>query len=153
MFASWSGWRPLALDLEAQVGDGIYYGDSDASSFLAWQEAYTLNATARPTPRISLATNVQRLRLAHTPTSGDVIDLWLVAVRTTAQFSRQLYARVYPQYDSITRHLALNGLVAYVVHPGSVVYVGANSGWEDVQQRRRAMSRQFFAKASWRFSL
>jgi len=49
----------------------------------------------------------------------------------------------------------VNGLLSYVIHPGSVFYGGVNSGWDRdlVNAAPRTTSRQVFAKASWRFSL
>ena len=154
LFAQWTAWRPLALDLEANVGDGILFGSTDATSALAWSETYTLNATARPDPRVTAAANVQRFRLAQRRDGADYFALWLVGVKTTAQFTRRLAMRIYPQYDSNAKHLDVNSLLSYVVQPGTVFYAGVNSGWDQdlVTGSRRATSRQFFTKASWRFA-
>jgi hypothetical protein len=61
---------------------------------------------------------------------------------------------VYPQYESRSRHLDLNALLGYVMQPGTVFYAGVNSCYDpDLREgMRRATSRQFFAKASWRFA-
>ena len=146
-------WRPLTWNLEVQIGDGIYYGGTDGESFLAWTETYGLNVTARPSPRITAAANMQRLRVAHRPTDGDVLNETLFGVNTTAQFTRELSARFYPQYDSNTRHLALNGLIGYVLHPGTVFYLGVNSGFDWIASRQQPTGRQFFAKASYRLGI
>ena len=151
-FEDWR-WRPLTWSLEAQIGDGVYYGDTDASSFLAWSETYGLTATARPSPRVSAAVNVQHLRLAHRPRSGEVLNEWLVGINTSVQFTRRLSVRIYPQYDRHARHLDVNGLVSYVAHPGTVVYLGVNSGFDTIAARRRSTGRQIFTKASYRFAL
>ena len=70
-------------------------------------------------------------------------------------FTRRLSARLYPQYESTSRHLDVNALLGYVVQPGTVFYFGVNSGWDDEipAHVKRATSRQVFAKASWRFGL
>jgi hypothetical protein len=153
LYAEWRAWRPLTLDFEANVGDGILFGSTDATSALAWVETYTLNATARPDPRVTAAANVVRFRLARDPNGDDYFALWLVGVKTTVQFTRRLSMRLYPQYDSNAKHLDANALLSYVVHPGTVFYAGVNSGWDRdlVTGTRRATSRQFFTKASWRF--
>jgi len=155
LFAQWTAWRPLALDVDVSLGDGILFGDTDASSALAWREQVVLNATARPTPRLTAAANVVRYRLATSPDGADYFALWLVGVNATAQFTQRLSIRVSPQYDSDARHLNVNGLLSYVIHPGTVFYAGVNSGWDEdpTSGERHATSRQFFAKASWRFSL
>ena len=154
VFAQWTAWRPLTLDIDASVGDAIRYRDTDASSALVWSEQFTFNATAHPEPRLTAAANVVRFRLADRPGGADVFAVWLVGVKTTAQFTRRLSARLYPQYNSGTRHLDVNALLGYVVQPGTVFYAGVNSGWdpEFSGDTRHVTSRQFFAKASWRFS-
>lgn len=146
-------WRPLTWTIEAQIGDGIYYGPTDPESFLAWTETYEATATLRPSPRVAAAIDFQRLRVARGVAYGEVINLWLLGVNTNVQFTKRLYARLYPQYDSDAEHLDLNGLVGYLLHPGTVVYAGVNGGFDRIEARQRPTRRQFFAKASYRFSL
>lgn len=154
VFAQWTAWRPLSLELDAFVGDAILFAASDADSRLVWSETYVLNATAHPGPRVTAAGNVVRFRLADAPDGDDLAAVWLVGVNTSMQFTRRLSARVYPQYDSNERHLDVNALVGYVIQPGTVFYAGVNSGWDpDLRTgSKRATSRQVFAKASWRFA-
>jgi len=155
LYAEWNAWRPLTLNFDALLGDGILFGETDAASALAWQEVYVLNATARPSARLTAAGNVTRYRLATAYDGDDHESQWLVGVNFTAQFTQRLSIRVYPQYDSNAEHLDVNGLLSYVVHPGSVFYAGVNSGWDRdlANDAPRATSRQAFAKASWRFAL
>ena len=96
-----------------------------------------------------------RFRLAQARDGDDYFALWLVGVKTTAQFTRRLSMRLFPQYDSNAKHLDANALLSYVVHPGTVFYAGVNSGWDRdlANDAPRATSRQAFAKASWRFAL
>ena len=153
-YAEWTAWRPLSLSLDVGVGDAIRFGPTNATSGLAWSEVVTLSATARPGPRLTTAANVVRFRLAESHDGDEYLDVWLVGVKTTAQFTRRLSARFYPQYDSDARHLDVNALLGYVVQPGSVLYAGVNSGWDETKPggKRTATSRQFFAKASWRLA-
>ena len=67
--------------------------------------------------------------------------------------TRALAARGYPQYDSDSRHLGVNALVSYVLHPGTVLYAGVNGGFDPVGTKQHATARQFFVKASYRFEL
>jgi hypothetical protein len=154
LYVQWTEWRPLSFDLDATVGDAVLYGETDATSALAWGETYILNATARPESRVTAAANVVRYRLSNGYRGSDYLALWLVGVNANVQFTRRLSARVYPQYDSNARHLAVNGLLGYVIQPGTVFYAGVNSGWDEdlATGARRATSQQVFAKASWRFS-
>ena len=113
-----------------------------------------MNATVRPEPRLTAAANVVRFRLARSPRGSDYFALWLVGVNTSAQFTRRLSVRVYPQYDGNRRHVDASALLGYVVQPGTVFYAGVNSGWdrEQLTGTRHVTSRQAFAKASWRFA-
>ena len=148
-------WRPFTWVLEAIVGDGLYYGDTPTESYLAWTETWLFDASVRPKPWLTAAANVKHFRVARTPTRGEVVNVWLVGVNANAQLSRRLSVRVYPQYDGDAKHLAVNGLVGWVLHPGTVFYAGVNGGFDELAQRRRmtATTRQVFAKASWRFEL
>ena len=152
-FGKWAEWRDVTLEGSVEVGDAILFADA-ATSRLVWSESMTLDATVRPDPRFTAAANVVRLRLADRPGAPDLLGVWLVGVKATAQFTRRLSLRVYPQYESRSRHLDLNALLGYVMQPGTVFYAGVNSGYDpDLREgMRRATSRQFFAKASWRFA-
>jgi hypothetical protein len=155
-YAEWNAWRPLTLNVEGLLGDAIdYFPQGGLAPRLVWSEQLFLNATARPGPRLTAAANLVRYRLAHSWRGEELVDVWLVGVKTTAQFTRRLSARIYPQFNSGTRHIDVNALLGYVVQPGSVLYAGVNSGLdEDLPSgRRAATSRQVFLKASWRLSL
>jgi hypothetical protein len=149
-YAEWTAWRPFTLSLNATVGDAVNY----ETSSLAWGETYVLNAKLRPGPRLTAAADVVRYRLADAPGGTDQFALWLVGVNTSVQFTRELSARIYPQYDSYAQHLFVNALLGYILRPGTVFYAGVNSGWDpdQVSQMRQNTSRQFFAKASYRFA-
>ena len=154
VFANWTAWRPLSLEADIEVGDAVLFGDDDATSRLVWNETVSLGANLRPDPRLTTSAKVVRFRLADSPGADDLLAVWLVGIKTTAQFTRRLSVRIYPQYESSSKHLDVNALAGYVVQPGTVFYVGVNSGWDsEIPSRiRRATSRQVFAKASWRFA-
>jgi len=148
-----SVWRAVSFAGDFDWGKGIYFGEDDATSFPVWQEIYELTATVRPSSWITVEANANHLTLAREYGDAPLLDLWLVGAKTTAQFSRRLFVRLYPQYDSESRHMVLNALAGYVLHPGTVLYVGVNSGWDEVQRREQMTARQVFAKASYRFQL
>jgi hypothetical protein len=87
------------------------------TSSLAWSETYVLNAKLRPGPRLTAAADVVRYRLADAPGGTDQFALWLVGVNTSVQFTRELSARIYPQYDSYEQHLFVNALLGYICGP------------------------------------
>lgn len=155
---TWTGdnrWRPFTWVLETVIGDGIYYGPTPAESYLAWTETWLFDASVRPAPWLTAAANVKHFRVARTPTRGEVVNVWLVGVNTNAQLTRRLSVRLYPQWDGDAKHLAVNALVGWVLHPGTVFYAGVNGGYDEALRSRRMAptTRQAFAKASWRFAL
>jgi hypothetical protein len=74
-----------------------------------------------------------------------------MGLKVTYQFTRRLYARVYPQYDTDAEHLDTDALLGYVLHPGSVVYLGVNGDYDRVDDRTEASRRSVFLKVSYLF--
>lgn len=147
-------WRPFTWVVETIAGDGLWYGDTQAASFRAWTETWLIDASVRPRPWLTAAANAKHFRVARTPTHGEVLDLWLLGLNANAQLTRRLSLRVYPQWDGDARHLDVNALLGWVQHPGTVVYVGVNGGWDQPEPGARRLdgtTRQVFAKVSWRF--
>jgi hypothetical protein len=142
--------RAVALDVTGTVGEGIYYGDTDPDSYRGWIEAYAATATIRPAPRFTAALSATRNRFSRRPWASTVYDVWLLGAKCTYQFTRRLYARIYPQYDSGREHLDADGLLGYVVHPGSVLYAGTNHGVDRIDGREHATRRTYFIKVSYR---
>jgi hypothetical protein len=146
-----SSWRMLTLAFQSQVGDGIFYGPSDADSWLGWLEQYTAQATVRPSPRLTAELTATRNRFSRDHGRGVLYDVWVLGAKTTWQFSRRLYARVYPQVDTDSRHLDADALLGYVVHPGSVIYLGYNGDTDRIGGRQRETGRAAFFKISYVF--
>ena len=146
-----SAWRALDLTLDAVVGDGLYYGESDAGSFRGWSEAYEAEATLRPSPRLTAEFTANRNRFSRDHGRGVLYDVWALGAKSTYQFTRRLYARVYPQYDTQARHLDADALLGYVLHPGSVLYVGYNGDADRIAGRHRATGHTAFFKVSYLF--
>jgi len=144
-------WRPLSFEFDATVEDGIYYEGGDSASFLGWQEYYSLLATARPSPRITAAVSATRNRFTRERGGEEVYDLWLVGAKITVQFTRELSARIYPQLDTGDDHLDLDALLGYVLHPGSVLYLGVNSDVDRINGQQHATGRTLFFKVSYAF--
>ena len=141
-------WRALAVELDATVGESVFYGATDAESFRGWSETYAASGTVRPSPRLTAELNATRNRFWGRPWHSSVYDLWLLGAKCTYQFTRRLYARVYPQYDSGAEHFDADGLLGYVVHPGTVLYLGMDNGLDRIAGRTHATGRTYFLKAS-----
>ncbi len=144
-------WKPLALEAGLDVGDGIYYGDDDASSYLGWLEEYRLEGTLRPSPRLTVEMGAECNRFSRDHGRGVVYDVWTLGAKTTWQFTRRLYVRLYPQYDTDAEHLDADALIGYVLHPGTVLYLGYNGDTDRLAGRTRATGHTAFLKVSYRF--
>ena len=140
--------RAVALYFEGVVGEGIYYGGTDPESYRGWIEEYVATATVRPEPRFTAELSATRHRFSRRAWHSNVYDVWLLGAKCTYQFTRRLYARVYPQYDSDREHLDADGLLGYVVHPGTVLYLGTNNGLDRIGGRQQTTGRTYFLKAS-----
>lgn len=146
-----SQWRVLTPEFTCEIGDGVYYGDDDASSYLGWLEHYALEGTLRPSPRLTVELGTERDRFSRDHGRGVVYDVWTLGAKATWQFTRRLYVRLYPQYDTDAEHLDADALVGYVLHPGSVLYLGYNGDADRLAGRHRATGHTAFLKVSYRF--
>lgn len=144
-----SQWRAVTVALQSEVGDGIYYGDSEAGSSLGWLEQYAAQAALRPSPRVTAELTARRSRFSRDHGRGVLYDVWTLGAKTTWQFTRRLYARVYPQYDTAAEHLDLDALLGYVIHPGSVLYLGYNGDTDRIAGRYQVTGRTAFFKVSY----
>jgi hypothetical protein len=102
---------------------------------------------------VTAALTADRRRFARRAAGPTAFDVWALGAKTTWQFTRRLYVRVYPQYDTGERHLDLDLLLGYVVHPGSVVYLGVSEDVDRVSGRDRDTRRTLFLKLSHRFGV
>lgn len=149
--ASNSLWRPLSFGLDLTFEDGIFYAASDSASYLGWQESAYLYATARPSPRLTSELSATRSRFLIERGGEEIYDIWLLGAKTTYQFTRRLYLRLYPQYDTFADHFDADALIGYVLHPGSVLYLGMTGDFDKIADRRRATQRSLFLKVSYVF--
>jgi hypothetical protein len=143
-------WRSLAVSVEMDLGDGIYYGSTPETSFRGWSQQLIAGVTVRPTPRLTSEVSAVRHRFTRGAGGEELYDVWALGAKTTFQFTRSLYARVYPQYDTSVHHFDADALLGYVVHPGTVVYLGINRDYDRMFGESRLTHRNLFFKASMR---
>ncbi|HET9327731.1 MAG TPA: DUF5916 domain-containing protein [Candidatus Eisenbacteria bacterium] len=149
--ASNSLWRPLSFGVDWSLEDGIFYAPTDSASFLGWQEGINAYATARPSPRFTAELSATRSLFLTSRGGDEVYDIWLFGAKMTYQFTRRLYVRLYPQYDTHAKHLDADALIGYVLHPGTVAYLGMTGDFDEIDRRRTATQRSLFLKFSYVF--
>ena len=144
--------RQVSLAFYSSFGDGVYYdAPTPVETFRGWRERYTFEATLRPSSRVTSALTAVRSRFSREFGGEEIFDIWVMGANTTYQFTRRLYARVYPQYDTGDDHFDADFLLGYVVSPGTVLYAGYNGDFDRIAGRSRATQRSWFLKASYRF--
>jgi hypothetical protein len=144
--------RAASVEFAADFGTGVYYDAATAAeTFRGWRENYELEATVRPSPRVTSSLTVERSRFSRKFGGEEIFDVWVMGANTTYQFTRRLYARFYPQYDADEQHLDADLLVGYVVNPGTVLYAGYNGDFDEIDGKSRGTRRSWFLKASYRF--
>jgi hypothetical protein len=94
--------------------------------------------------------SVTRNRFSRELGGEEVFDVWVLGANTTYQFTKRLYARFYPQYESGGDHLDADLLLGYVVHPGTVFYAGYGGDFDRIEEKTRGTRRSWFLKASFR---
>ncbi len=148
-FDNWL-FRQAEVSFYTTVGDGIFY-EAGPAAFKGWRENYTFEATLRPSPRMTSAVSVERSRFSRKFGGEEIFDVWVMGANTTYQFTRELFARVYPQYNADDRHLDADVLIGYVLHPGTVIYAGYNGDFDRIDGSTQGTHRTWFVKASYRF--
>ncbi len=108
-------------------------------------------STMRPGRGLTAELGAERHRFSRRRGGGSIFDVWVLGAKTTWQFTRRLYVRVYPQYDTEAEHLDADALIGYVLHPGSVLYLGYNGDADRLDGRTRATAHSAFLKISYRF--
>ena len=85
-----------------------------------------LNTTYQPTDALRFALSYNRARLIRNDTDLTAFDSNLVSLRTTYQFTRNLFARARLDYDSIYSSIKGQYLFGWTPNPGTAFYVGYN---------------------------
>ena len=167
----WS--KRLAATATYSHGQAInYYPASGLQPFLAHADSASLQLTIRPTSRLRLDESYLFSKLAS---SATVFDNHIVRSKVNYQFTRSLSLRTIFDYNAVlanaslvslekTKRLNADILATYLLHPGTALYVGYTTSYEnfafDPLERpgiRRVASpgmptgRQFFIKLSYLF--
>jgi hypothetical protein len=122
----------------------------------------TLDFTVRYQPTAALQTqvNYHRLRMNRWDTGRTAFDDHLVSSRTTYQFTRNTFARLRLDYDSIAMEFRPQFVLGWTPNPGTALYVGYNddvnyNGFNPFTGRFEpgvhGNGRSFFIKASYLF--
>jgi hypothetical protein len=177
VFFSSSYFRSMSFSGQYTWGTRINFvpaaGDPPVLSNVATGQ---LGLTLRPTTALRVDNTYIFARLTDRVSDANIFQNHILRSKWNYQFTRELSARVILQYNSVlsnptltalphTKNFNADFLVTYLVHPGTVLYVGYNgnaqnldliptsSGAEIVRPRDRFVNdaRQFFVKFSYLF--
>jgi hypothetical protein len=165
----WFRW----LHVNAEYAHGIsvnYYPAAGLRPFAARFQEATLQLTLRPRPKLRLDESYYFTRLAGTQT---VFNDHVFRSKVNYQFTRALSLRAILDYHGVlpnqqlvtlerTKNLAGDVLFTYLAHPGTAIYVGysssyenfsvdplANPVWQRTQNPTGLSGRQIFVKLSY----
>ncbi len=147
--------RPLSLGFWTEIGRYIARNEEPApipgdgvnvELWGTWKPGSRL--TVQPIYRFSELTDFD----GRTLFSG-----YLLRMRGTYQFNRELFLRLVVQYNSFQDLVSVEPLVTYKINPFTAVYLGSTSTYEELPNPRRdapefaEAERQFFAKLQYLF--
>jgi hypothetical protein len=122
----------------------------------------TLDFTVRYQPTSALQTqiNYHRLRMNRWDTGRTAFDSNIVSSKTTYQFTRNTFARLRLDYDSLFNTFRPQIVLGWTPNPGTAIYIGYNddisyNGFNPFtggfERRLSGNGRSFFIKASYLF--
>jgi hypothetical protein len=167
-------WKWIGLNADYSQGLGVnYYPAADLAPIAAGTIQANLGITVHPTSRLRIDETYFYTRLAAG--SASVFTNHLLRSKVNYQFTRAFSARAIVDYNGVLPNAALTAidrtkrvgadlLLAYLIHPGTALYVGYSDQRENlrwlttspVEMARMggpwlSTGRQFFAKISYLF--
>ncbi len=131
MFGNVQLFRWLRPYANVSWGSAIYYDELDP--FQGTSVTGTAGATFQPNGRLSEDIEYTRVVFNRKSTGERVYAVNILNTRTTYQFTKALAARAIVQYDSQQHRVLTDFLGSYEPNPGTVVYVGYGSLYEQQQ--------------------
>ncbi len=144
IFFESSYYRPVTFSGQYTWGSRINFAPPPGEEpFLADVTTGNLAATVRPTTQLRIDNTYIFFRLTDRGSEDSIVNNHIFRSKWNYQFTRELSLRVILQYDAVLTNPAhtstltrknFNGdfLLTYLVHPGTVLYVGYNGNAQNV---------------------
>ncbi len=111
--------------------------------FLARSDSASIAASVRPVSALRIDNTYLFTRLRDRDSSAAIFDNHILRTKWNLQFTRELSVRMILQYTATLSNSAftslpttkqLNGdfLITYLIHPGTAIYVGYNSDFQNI---------------------
>jgi len=140
----------LFIDIDAIVGDGIYYG---IDPFLGSVQSITTTLQLKPTNQWTNELSANNYKFSGNFNSNEfkiIQDIY--RFKTTYQFTRSLFLRFIVESNNYYDDLDINALLSYQPIPGTVLFIGYNDYFsKNVNKNYQRNFRGFFSKVSYLF--
>jgi len=133
------------LQMDVNFGQGTDINFEPATNFQpqrATTHYHTINMTLRPIPKLTIDTTYLRTHLKDLHSDVTLFDDHIIRTKWNYQVNRELSFRTILQYNATLPNQALTDLdikkglnadflVTYLIHPGTALYVGYNSDYQN----------------------
>jgi hypothetical protein len=170
--------KRLIFDVDYRWGRRINYAaPAGVAPYLARRSSVTTDLSVIATRHLRIDSTYLWFRLGDFTDHGSAFNNHIIRSKWNYQFTPALSARVILQYSTVlanptftslqtTKNVNADFLIAYLVHPGTAVYVGYNSDLQNIDRNLATDSsgnlvrtrnnylndgRQFFVKVSYLF--
>ena len=174
-FTSYLRWMDVNLFAGSGTRPNFFPGEG-RTPYLAKLRDAQVSLTFRPASGLLLDETYIYSHLGSRSDSGQprtIFDNHIVRSRANYQFTRELSLRAILDYNAVlsnpslvaldrTKHLSVDVLLTYLIHPGTALYLGYTDGYDSVRLDRlsglvptrnatTSTGRQFFVKTSYLF--
>ncbi|HEX7070180.1 MAG TPA: DUF5916 domain-containing protein, partial [Rhodothermales bacterium] len=139
------------------TGGYLYVGRGIARNEDVPQKGRFLEAggsvTVKPTSRLNLRPSLNYARMLHMDSDEAFFNGWILRTQVNYQFTREFSMRLIGQYNQFDEAFSVEPLLAYLVNPFTVLYVGSTHGYGQFGEPYgfRESGRQFFFKVQYLF--
>lgn len=117
----------LPFGIFMQTGDTINYDPKDP--FLGWSSSYGLELNFKPNKRLQMGASYSKSTFWKSRGGELVWDFNVVRQRTIYQLSKSLSLRSIIDYNHFYKKVFGSFLISYVLRPGTVFFLGADSNF------------------------
>jgi hypothetical protein len=132
---------------------GRYIARTLAEPVLGRGVQFDARGTFKPHERLIIQPNFW-FQTLDDPNGVNVFEGYIVRLRSTLQFTRELFLRLVVQYDQFDDAFSIEPLLTYRINPFTAFYVGSTHAYNELGGESTgltATSRQFFAKFQYLF--
>ncbi|RMG62822.1 MAG: hypothetical protein D6715_11905, partial [Calditrichaeota bacterium] len=116
--------KTLGFGMEATLGRSI--ARTIDPPVLGRYRSVELFLTVKPSSRLVMDLNYQFSDMRWPDQPGFIFSGYLILTRINYQFTRQLFLRVFAQYNQFTQHLQIDPLLTFKLNAFSAFYLGSS---------------------------